>query len=95
MPRRALLVGVGNLQNGLLPEGLTQQLQPDGQLRRLSETARKADAADAGKIAGQSEHVREIHLQRVVRLLTDLERGSLWKRTRHVSAFVTLTTSRP
>ena len=42
MPLRALLVGVGQAQDGLLPERLAQKLQADGQPRlRPGEAARQ------------------------------------------------------
>src|SRR5580698_8596047 len=55
VPTGGLLVGVGEAQNGGLAKGFAQQLQTDGQLRRSRKTARHADAAKSGEIAGDGE----------------------------------------
>ena len=39
MPIRALLVGVGDAEDGLFAERFAEQLQADGQLRRFREAA--------------------------------------------------------
>ena len=56
MPGRALLVGVGDAEQGRFAEGLAQQLEPDRQLRCRRESAGQTDAADAGHSVVVIEH---------------------------------------
>ena len=75
MPRRGLLVGMRNFENGRFPKWLAQKLKADGELRGGAEPTRNADAANPRQIAGNRENVRKIHLDRVIGFLPGLECG--------------------
>ena len=72
-----MFVGVGDLEQFGLAEGLADQLEPHGERFsiHLGESAREADAADPGQIDGDGENVGEVHPQRVVAPVAHLEGG--------------------
>ena len=83
VPRSIHLISVDNFQERLFAKRFSEQLQTNGQLRILREAARNADAADARQVAGNGENIAQIHLQRIVRLLADLERRRRRSRRHH------------
>ena len=76
MPFGTLLVSVRNLQDARFIQRFAEQLQSDRQLFpvQLRKSAWQTDSADAGEIARVRENVREVHLQRIGRALTEFER---------------------
>src|ERR1043166_404846 len=74
VPVSHLLVSVCDFQNRTFAERLAEQLQADWQLRISAESAGQAEAADSREIARDREHIREIHLNRIIALLADFER---------------------
>ena len=81
MPRRRLLVGVGDAQQAGLVERPAGQLQADRQAIRR-EPARHADRRQAGQVGADREHVGQIHLQRIVGALAEPERRRRTRRHR-------------
>ena len=71
MPIGGLLVGVGDFEDGLLREGLADNLHPYRQ--PVGKASRDGDSRQSGNIYGQGADVAQIHLERVVYLLTDFE----------------------
>jgi len=71
MPLGRLLIGVGDLQNRFLPEGLADNLHADGQA--VGKASRNGNGGQAGDIYGQGTDVAEVHLERVVYLLPYFE----------------------
>ena len=63
MPFRRLLVGVGDLEQGLFAEVWGHELQPDGQAVRKA--AGERDRRDAGHVGGDGQDVVKLHCQRV------------------------------
>src|SRR2546423_11217238 len=75
MPVCGLFEGVRESQYGFFSERLAQELQADWQLWRARKTAGHTDAANASQVCRDSKDIDEIHLQRVIDFLPDLERG--------------------
>ncbi len=73
MPRRALLVGMGNSQEGFLSKRLAKHLKSDRQLRLTRESTRQTQPAIARQIAGDCENIAQVHLQRIPRFLPHLD----------------------
>src|SRR3990170_9051013 len=74
VPVCRLLVSVGHLEDGRLVEGLPDELKSDRQ-PSLCEPTRDRHAGQARQVDGDREDVREVHLERVLGLLPNLERG--------------------
>src|SRR5690348_8229533 len=58
-----------------LTKRFAQKLQANWELRGFRETARKAYAANARKVARNCKNVRKIHLQRITRFFPSFECG--------------------
>ena len=71
-----LFVGVRHLQNLLFAELRPDQLESDREVR-LREAAGEGDPARAGEVYGNGEDIGQIHFQRILRPLAELE-GRLW-----------------
>src|SRR5574341_59501 len=67
-----LLVGMRHLEDGRLVEGLPDELEPDRQAS-FCEPTRDRHAGQARQIDRDREDVREVHLERVLGLLPNLE----------------------
>ena len=74
MPGGGLLVGVGDAEHDFLAPFGADDLEADGELVG-GEAAGDGDAADAGEVDGDGEDVGEIHLERVLCPLAELEGG--------------------
>lgn len=64
------------------PPRRCDELDADGQSVFCREAARDRDARDAGEVDRDRRDVVEVHLQRIVDLLADLERGGRCRRRR-------------
>jgi hypothetical protein len=69
------------VQAGILARG-RDELDADGQPVLLCQARRNRDAGDAGQVHRNRGDVVEVHLQRVVDLLAELERGGRSRRRR-------------
>src|SRR5699024_7132658 len=59
--------------DAILAVGWAHQLQARRQLGIAAQAARQGHATDAGKVGRQGEQIEEVHLQRVVDQLAELE----------------------
>src|SRR3990170_282387 len=73
MPVCRLLIGVRHFEDGGLIERLADELESDRQ-PGLGEPAGDGDAREARQVDRDREDVREVHLERVLGLLPELER---------------------
>src|SRR5262245_7553691 len=78
VPIGFLLKGISRLQQARRFEWFTLQLQANWQTSR-GEAAGDAHAGDAGQVGGDRVEVFQVHGQRIVGLLAELERGG-WRR---------------
>ena len=78
------LVRMGSPKNRRFAQVRSNQLETDRQ-GGIVKPARHADGAQSGQVHGDREHIAQIHLQRVVRLLADAKGGSrCHRRSDHV-----------
>lgn len=77
VPLGGLLVGVADAQEAALAEGAAQKLESHGEIDPVAvgKSAGEAEAADAGEVRGDREDVGEVHLERIISLLTKSESG--------------------
>ncbi len=71
MPFSRLLVSIGDFEDGFLGKGLGDNLHTDGQ--PISKASRNGDCRQASNIYGQGADITQVHLERVIHLLTNLE----------------------
>ena len=71
MPLGCLLVGVGDFEDGFLTKGLADNLHADGQ--PIGKASGDRNSWQAGNIYGEGADITQIHLERVVYLLANLE----------------------
>ena len=62
MPRRALLISVGQFEQGGLAKRFAKQLQPDRQLGTRREAAGNAESRNARQIAADKAKAEQVHL---------------------------------
>ena len=74
VPVVRLLVGVGDGEEVGFREGLTDELHADRQ-SALADSAGQAHSGQSGQVDVDGEDVAQIHLDRIVGLLADLEGG--------------------
>ena len=72
VPVRGLLIGVGDAEDGGLIQGLPDDLQSDGEAFGV-ETAGHGEPWKACQVERVREDIRQIHLQGILGLLSNLE----------------------
>ena len=75
VPLGGLFVGMSDPQQSALAEGAAKELKSHRQVDAVAvgESAREAQTAYAGQIGGDREDVGQVHLERVIGLLTQAE----------------------